>query len=85
MGEDGDEDSDVAFAFRCAGAESIASPPFAQNAKDGPPATRRANVVRKMVRGLPIERVSYTEFVSWLRRYEVSAPNARMRLLIERG
>lgn len=41
MGEDGDEDSDVAFAFRCAGAESIASPPFAQNAKDGPPATRR--------------------------------------------
>jgi hypothetical protein len=30
----------------------------------------RANVVRKLVRGLPIKRVSYTEFVGWLRRYE---------------
>jgi hypothetical protein len=39
----------------------------------------RANVVRKLVRGLPIKRVSYTEFVGWLRRYELEAPNARMR------
>lgn len=30
----------------------------------------RANVIRKLVRGLPIKRVSYTEFVGWLRRYE---------------
>jgi hypothetical protein len=30
----------------------------------------RANVVRKLVRGLPIKRVSYTEFVRWLRDYE---------------
>jgi hypothetical protein len=30
----------------------------------------RANVVRKLVRGLPIKGVSYTEFVGWLRRYE---------------
>jgi hypothetical protein len=30
----------------------------------------RANVVRKLVRGLPIKRVSYTEFVGWLRRYD---------------
>ena len=29
----------------------------------------RANVVRKLVRGLPIKRVSYTEFVGWLTRY----------------
>jgi hypothetical protein len=32
----------------------------------------RANVVRKLVRGLPIKRVSYTEFVGWLRRYEAT-------------
>ena len=30
----------------------------------------RANVIRKLVRGLPIKRISYTEFVGWLRRYE---------------
>jgi hypothetical protein len=30
----------------------------------------RANVVRKLVRGLPIKRFSYTEFAGWLRRYE---------------
>jgi len=30
----------------------------------------RANVIRKLVRGLPIKRVSYTEFVGWLRDYE---------------
>jgi len=33
----------------------------------------RANVVRKLVRGLPIKRVSYTEFVAWLKRYDVAA------------
>lgn len=30
----------------------------------------RANVIRKLVRGLPIKRISYTEFVGWLRHYE---------------
>jgi hypothetical protein len=30
----------------------------------------RANVVRRLVRGLAIKRVSYNEFISWLRRYE---------------
>jgi hypothetical protein len=30
----------------------------------------RANVVRKLVRGLPIKLVSYAEFVGWLRGYE---------------
>lgn len=34
----------------------------------------RANVVRKLVRGLPIKRVSYTEFVGWLLRYESTLP-----------
>jgi len=32
----------------------------------------RANVIRKLVRGLPIKRISYTEFVAWLRRYEAT-------------
>ena len=30
----------------------------------------RANVVRKLVRGLPIKRVSYAEFVGWLNHCE---------------
>jgi hypothetical protein len=38
----------------------------------------RKNFVRKLVRGMPVKRVSYTEFMGWLRRYELSAPNARM-------
>ena len=38
MARGGNEDSDPWLAFSSAGAESIASPPFVQNAKDGPPA-----------------------------------------------
>lgn len=33
----------------------------------------RANVVRKLVRGFAIKRVSYSEFVSWLERYDSPA------------
>lgn len=36
----------------------------------------RANVIRKMVRGLPIKRVSYTEFVRWLRDHNSVIPAA---------
>jgi hypothetical protein len=30
----------------------------------------RKNFVRKLVRGIPVKRVSYAEFVVWLRGYE---------------
>jgi hypothetical protein len=39
-GESGDEHADRCLAFNIGAGESIESPPFAQNAKDGPPATR---------------------------------------------
>lgn len=38
MAEGGDEDSERGLVFGIVRGESIASPPFAQNAKDGPPA-----------------------------------------------
>jgi len=33
----------------------------------------RANVIRKLVRGLPIKRNSYTQFVAWLKGYDLAA------------
>ena len=30
----------------------------------------RKNVIRKLVRGLPVKRNSYDEFVHWLKHYE---------------
>ena len=38
MAQGVDEDSERGLVFRIGSGESIASPPFAQNAKDGPPA-----------------------------------------------
>jgi hypothetical protein len=44
-GESGDEDADRCLAFNIGAGESIESPPFAQNAKDGPPARQFAHLV----------------------------------------